>query len=284
MNKEGILKECRAGAVIALGALISAVAINAFLVPQKLLSGGLTGIAMLLSYVPNLPTRILVFLINVPMFIFAFIKVSGRFVMRSLFGLVVFSLFVQLTSGINANIQNALVGAIFGGVLSGIGSGICLRMGGSQGGLNVISVIVHKYYSFPIGAFGIAVNFIILTILGIIVGLETAIVTLMSIFATNKAVDAVQTGFNRTNTVLIISDHWVEIRSKLMDEDHRGVTILHAEGGYTHQNRPILYCMAHSVELARIKSIVHKVDDNAFISVIDTLEIQGKGFETEKRF
>ena len=282
--KETVKKNGKACLLIALGTLISAVAINAFLTPQKLLSGGLTGVAMLINYATGFPSGVLVFILNVPLFIYGFWKVSGRFVFLSAYGMLMFSLFFQLTSGLNLQIDNVLVAAIFGGVVSGAGTGLALRQGGCMGGLDIVSVAIHKRFSFPIGMFGMAINVVILTILGIISGLERALITLIYLYVYSVALDAVQAGFNRSKTLFIISKDWVELKTKLSEDIHRGVTVIYGEGGYTNQQRPILYCMVHGIELSRIKEVVHAIDPAAFISVIDTREIQGKGFGEWKTF
>lgn len=264
--------------------LISAVGVNSFLVPHALLSGGVTGIAVLIYYLTGLPTWLMVFILNVPLFILAFFTVSRRFMIFSLIGLLEFTFFLWLTAGLDAGVENVLVSAVTGGLLSGIGGGLALRQGASMGGLDILGVMANKFFSFPVGAFGAFMNVIILTVLAFIYGLEQAITTLIALYIASVAVDAVQAGFNRTKTVFIISAKWVELTNELFENINRGVTILHGEGGYTHSNRTILYCMVRSMELAKLKSIVFQIDPKAFVSVIDTREIQGGSFKPKNRF
>ncbi|MGI6168782.1 MAG: YitT family protein [Christensenellales bacterium] len=270
--------------LLTVATFISSVGVNSFLVPHALLGGGVTGIAVLFYYLTGLPTWLVVFVLNVPLFILAFFTVSRRFIFLSLIGMLEFTFFLWLTSGLNAGVDNVLVSAITGGLLSGIGGGLALRQGASMGGLDIVGVMANKFFNFPVGGFGAFMNVIILTILAFIYGLEQALTTLVALYIASVAIDAVQAGFNRTKTVFIISSRWVELTNVLFEEINRGVTILHGEGGYTHANRTILYCMVRSMELAKLKSIVFQVDPKAYVSIIDTREIQGGSFKPKNLF
>jgi len=266
---------------ILLGSFIYSVAINALFLPHHLLSGGLTGVAMMLEYLFQLPTGLSVAVLNIPLFFGSYRMIGKRFTWLSVLGILSSSLFLSLTRGWMIPVKDSMVAAIFGGLISGIGTGIVIKNRGSLGGTDIIAIIINKYLSFSIGGIGLAINGIILTVAAFLFDVEMAMLTLVSIFVGNKVIDSIQEGFNHSKTIVIVSDSCQEIADELFRKVKRGITFIEAEGAYTKKQRKLIYMVVRVMELARVRDIVKRIDPNAFLSIIDTREVEGKGFLRE---
>ena len=270
--------------MILLGELIASFAVNAFIVPHKLLSGGVWGIALLLNYKLGWPVYLLVFLMNIPLFIYGLFKFGRRFIVLTGISIAASTFFLWLTAllldtwGISLKVESPILSALFGGALVGLGIGLVLRQGSSTGGTDIVAIALNKRYSFPIGTVSTVINFIIITIMAVFFGLEIALLTLVSIFVSSRALDIVQEGFNRRKTVLIISDKMDELVPRVLNELNRGATLLKGSGAYTGADKNVLYSIINTIQLAKMKEIILSVDPHAFFSIIDTKEVIGRGF------
>lgn len=265
-----------------LGAFINAVAVNCVTVRFGFLSGGLTGIAVMIQYMTGIPSSISVFLLNLPVFVVGFLKIGKGFMVKTLIGLVSFSLFLQMTMSWNFHLTDPIIGAICSGVLSGVGVGMVYARDSSIGGIDVISIYINRNYSFPVGMMNASINVFILGVGTLLYGLQIVLYTITHIFICGKAADAVMEGFNKRRTLIIVSEKWQEIAQRVMHELKRGTTVIHAEGGYTGQERKMLYCVLSMVELAKIKRIILEVDSAAFYTIMDTREVTGSGFAPKR--
>jgi uncharacterized membrane-anchored protein YitT (DUF2179 family) len=271
-------------AYILIGSFIYSIAINALFIPHHLLSGGLTGVAMMLNYLFRIPIGLSVAILNIPLFFGSHKYIGKRFTWLSILGILSSSLFLFLTDSWKIPVENSMVAAIFGGLISGIGTGIVIKNRGSLGGTDIISIIVNKYFSFNIGGVGMAINAVILGISAFLFNVEMAMLTLVAIFVSNKAIDSIQEGFNHRKTVIIVSDHYQEIADELLKKVKRGITFIDGEGAYTKKGKKLIYMVVRVMELSRIKDIVRRKDPGAFLSIIDTREVEGKGFHISDLF
>lgn len=269
---------------ILLGSFVYSMAINALYIPHQLLSGGATGIAMMLEYLFRIPVSISLVALNIPLFFGGYRSLGKRFVFLSIIAVISSSVFLALTRTWIIPVENSLIAAIFGGLISGIGSGIIIKNRGSLGGSDIIAIIVNKYFSFSIGGIGMAINAIILVFAAFLFNVEMAMLTMIAIFVAQKAVDAIQEGFNHQKTVIIVSDKSEEIAKELLTSINRGITFLDGSGAYTGKERKLIYMVVRVMELSRTRDIVHRIDPAAFLSIIDTREVQGKGFTVREPY
>ncbi|KYZ76300.1 hypothetical protein AXX12_07635 [Anaerosporomusa subterranea] len=267
-------------ALVGLGSIICGAGINAFLVPHHMLSGGISGVAMIFYFLFNWPIGLLVAIGNIPVFYLGYKLLDREFLIGALYGLAVFSLSIDATRFLaNMNlVDDIILAAVFGGVISGIGSGIIFRVGGSTGGTDIIAVIVKKYYSYNIGFVSFSINLVVMAVAAFLFGLKPAMYTLISMFIGSSVTDKVIEGFNRKKTILIISDLSEEIAAAILNEIGRGVTFLKGEGAYTRNDKKVVFVVVTLTQIARIKFIVEKVDPNAFMIVQDAAEVMGRGF------
>jgi len=251
-------------------------AINGILIPRQFLSGGFTGLALILHYLsPSLPLGGIYFLLNVPNYAFGWKHVGRRFFLYSVAGMFIFSAALQ---GIHVSlpVYDELLSALLAGIIVGIGSGIILRSLGSAGGTDILSVIILKLFSVRLGTTILAFNSIILGAAALIFTLEKALYTMIYLFITSHMVNLVVTGLSQRKAVFIISAQWQGISQRIMEDIQRGVTIIEGQGAFSGQEQHVLYTVITFRELARLKTLVRTMDPDAFVVVSETLEVMGK--------
>lgn len=265
---------------VAIGCLVCSLSINAFLVPHHLLSGGVSGIAIISYFLFGLPIGVQVFVMNIPLLYAAYRLLGREYTVGTIYGTILFSLAVDATQFVSQYnlIDDPIISAITGGVFSGIGSGLIFRVNGSAGGLDIIAAIVKKYYSLNFGAVGFAINCVIMLLAAMLFGLKLAMLTLISMFISANLTDKVVEGFNRRKTVFIVSYNTDKIIEAILKEVGRGVTILHGQGAFTRQDKQVLFVVVSLTQIAKIKQLVHTADSQAFMIVQDAAEVMGRGF------
>lgn len=262
--------------LIALGSALCALAVNGILVPRQFLSGGFTGLALIIHYLsPALPLGALYFALNIPNFAFGWKFAGRRFFLYSVVGMVIFSAAIQ-TVRIALPVYDELLSALLAGIIVGVGSGIILKSLGSAGGTDILSVILLKIFSVRLGTTILAFNGIILVAAAVLFSLEKALYTLIYLYIASSMVNLVVMGLNQRKAVYIISPKWKEISQRIMEEIQRGVTIIKGEGGFTGQEEQILYTVITFRELSRLKQMIRREDPEAFVVVSETLEVMGQ--------
>ncbi|MDF2533340.1 MAG: YitT family protein [Clostridia bacterium] len=266
--------------MIILGSAISGVAFNLFIIPNKLLSGGISGISLILNYLFNINTGLMIFIFNIPIFIFGYKFIDKEFVFLSLIGMIAFSTWIEVFSFLQNSslVQDVMLSSIYAGVLNGIGLGIVLKNRASQGGIDIIAVIIKKYFSMNIGSTSMIINTCIVVAASFITNLNLAMYTLISMYVGSTVMDKIQQGFDRRKSVMIITNKEKQVAEEVFKRLVRGVTYLEGEGAYTGDKKRVIYCIVSLNQLAKLKQIVREVDENAFITVSDTSEVMGHGF------
>ncbi|MDF2569983.1 MAG: putative 5xTM rane YitT family [Sporomusa sp.] len=265
---------------VAIGCLVSSISINAFLVPHHLLSGGVSGLAIIFYFLFGLPIGVQVFVLNLPLLYAAYRLLGRDYTIGTIYGTILFSIMIDATRFVSEYnlIDDPLISAITGGLISGIGSGLIFRVNGSAGGLDIVAAIVKKYYALNFGAVGFGVNCIIMAVAAMLFGLKLAMLTLIAMFLSASLTDKVVEGFNRKKTVFIVSYNTDNIVEAILKEVGRGVTILHGEGAFTRQSKQVIFVVVSLMQIAQIKQLVHDADPQAFMIVQDAAEVMGRGF------
>ena len=267
--------------IIFIGCLIASLGVNLFLVNAQLLSGGATGIALILQYLFEVPSGITVFIINIPLFFVSYKMLNKRFTLYSAVGMVSLSVSLILTKGLShlVKVDDILLYCIYGGVLCGLGYGLVFSRNASTGGTDIITMVVRKKYSnFEIGKLSFGINCIIVFVGALIFGLPKALYTLISMFVQGTIVDKVINGFNSKKLLLILTEKEQDIIEYVIKDMNRGVTSLIAEGEYTHELKKMLYIAVTSSQMVHLKNKILRIDPKAFITIIDVSEVNGKGF------
>lgn len=267
---------------ILLGNFLCSIAFNLFFIPSKLLSGGVGGLGILTQYLTGIPSGIAVFILNVPIFIIGAKMLDKEFAIYGFISMFIFSSLLTLTRNIGNYfvIDDILLSAVFGGVFNGVGMGLMFRNRTCQGGFDIIAVILKDRYNINVGSGLMAVNTIIISLSSLLFGYKPAMYTLISMYIGYKILDKVQTGFNIKKKIVIVSDKAEELAEVIIHQLNRGVTFLDGIGGYSKENKKVIYCIVTSRETAKLKSIVDEIDPMAFFTVSDVVEVKGSGFKS----
>ena len=265
---------------VIIGCLIAACSINLFVVPSHLLTGGVTGIAMIVYYLADFPIGIQTFIYNIPLLIASYKLLGKDYTVDVVIGTVIFSICLDATKFLQvyAPVNDLMLASIYGGVFNGIGYGIVFRMNGSTGGFDILGAIVKKFYSMNMGSTIFAFNCCIVGIAGILFGIQPALFTLICMYVNSHVTDKVIAGLNRKKAVLIVSENSADIAEAIMHEIKRGVTFLHGQGAFSGNERNVIMVVVSLTEVAKLKMIVNFLDKNAFLILMSASEVMGRGF------
>lgn len=279
MKKNLLQNEHLASAIqIALGCLLGALAYPLFLVPNHIAPGGLTGLATVLNYLFHWPVGVTSLVMNVPLFIIGYRAMGRLFVIRSLVATVLFSVLIDLIP-LPPMTEQPLLGAVFGGVLLGAGLGLILRGGATTGGTDMVARMIHnRFQHISVGAILFFIDCCVVLMAGFFIEAEYALYAFASLYAATRVIDVVMVGLTREKACYIISTQHEQVKQEIMQKLDRGVTVLHAEGGYSGQDRPVLLCVLSAQEMGRLKAIVREADEEAFLFISDAHEVLGEGF------
>lgn len=264
---------------IATGASLIAISINAFIIPYGLLSGGISGLALMTNYLTGFPVYLGIFLLNLPVFIWGLKELNHQFIIYSAAGTIVLIAVLPLSRPyIPVYELDLFLASLFSGLVTGLGSGIVLKYGASTGGTDIISMIAKKKKNISVGATSFYCNIAVLVPSLYFFDLKVAMYTAISMWVGGKVIDAVIEGFNHNKSVMIISDKSSEIADQIMIEMRRGVTYLEGLGAYSGQPKLVISCVVSHYEIPKLNEIVHSIDKKAFIYVTETVEVKGRGF------
>lgn len=265
--------------------IINAFGVTLFLFPVKLYDSGVSGLSMLLDQITPAYLNISLFLIviNFPIFIFGAKKQGINFTLYSLFTIGIYSLFSYLIMNvfpIDVSLVSPLAGedlllcAIFGGVISGVGSGLTIRFGGAIDGIDVLSVVFAKKIGISIGTFVMIFNLVLYVICGFVIGsFILPLYSIVTYFVGSKTVDFITDGFDRSKCAMIVTTKANEITDALKENFGSSGTIVNAVGGYTKENKQIVYFILNRFQMNKLKEIIREIDEKAFISFEEVSEI-----------
>lgn len=259
--------------VITLSSILVAFAYNFLLIPHEILSGGLSGIAIMLGIVTPLNTGVLNLLLNLPLLIIGVMKLGKRFIGYTILSVAVLSISLYIIPIYKAT-QEPILASLFGGVIVGIGAGMIFRASGSSGGFDIIAMLLSRKRDFPLGALISGMNGIVVAISGFVFSWDAALLTLVSIYATGKVVDTIHTSHIKL-TLMIITGKGEEVKQQLLAKLHRGVTVMDAKGAYSGEGRKVLITVITRYQLAEVKSMIKETDAKAFVNILQTTEVIG---------
>jgi len=282
INFKKIFGDWKSYVIIVIGSVITAVALNMFLVPNKIAAGGVSGIATVLYYQFRLPVGVTMMVINIPLFIAGIRYIGGAFGVKTFFSTLILSVVIDLTTFLPVITRDPMLASIYGGALSGIGLGMVFRSGATTGGTDFAARIVHKFVPFfTIGQILLAIDFLVIAYAGIVFrNFELSLFSIASLYVSSRIIDAILEGVDFAKSVFIISSRSNEIAERIMKDLDRGVTGLKGIGMYSKYDRTVLMCVLRRSEIQALKSIVQKIDKNAFIILTDAREVLGEGFKT----
>jgi uncharacterized membrane-anchored protein YitT (DUF2179 family) len=264
---------------VLVGSGIVAVAFNVFLLPNRIASGGVSGISTILDALVGWEPAYVQWAFNIPLFIAGLIFLGRQFGAKTLAGTIFLPFVVFLTSRAEPWTHDPLLGALFGGIGVGLGLGIVFRGKASTGGTDLAAQIINKYTGLTLGTCVAIIDGLIVLSAAVIFDIERGLYALIALYVTTKTIDLIQVGFSRSKMAMIITDNQAAVREGILNKIDRGVTKLSAYGGYTDHERPILMCVVDQTEFTKLKQLVKTIDPQAFIIVMDASEVLGEGFK-----
>ena len=273
------MKLFRRMVMILIGACIMAIGLDLFLIPNKIMDGGIVGVSIILSFLANIPTGIFIFVLNIPFVFLGYKQIGKTFAFSTGFGITVLSVASLLLHNFDPFTTDSLLATIFGGILLGIGVGLVIRNGGSLDGTEVLAILFNKKMPFSVGEFIMFFNLIIFTIAGFVFTWEQAMYSMIAYYIAFKVIDIVVQGLDESKSVYIISDNMDEIGRAIMARLGRGVTYLIGEGAYTGEDKKVIFTVINRLEESKLKSIVTELDPNAFLAIGNIAEVRGGRFK-----
>ncbi|AJA46628.1 hypothetical protein CPAST_c05280 [Clostridium pasteurianum DSM 525 = ATCC 6013] len=263
---------------IIIGALLSSIALETFLIPNNMIDGGIVGISIMVSHITKIPLGVFTFALNVPFFILGYKQIGKTFTLCTLFAVFCLSMGVSFFTPFREVTHDVFLAAIFGGIIQGLGVGLIIRNGGSLDGTEIVAIILDKRISFSIGEIVMFFNLFILGISGFMFGWDRAMYSLIAYFIAFKVIDIVVEGLDESKAVTIVSSEYQEISEAIMARLGRGLTLLDGKGAYKGIPTSVLYVVVSRLEVAKLKSIVYNFDQSALITV-SSVEVAGKKYK-----
>lgn len=277
MKSKKVIQYLRSSALIIMGAYIMSIAVNGLFLPNDMLSGGVTGIAIYLNITFGFNISMVIVAINIPIFVLGYLYINRTFVVQSLIGMTALSVFIELNQWVDFSSHEVLTTVLLGGVISGVGMGLILRANGSTGGNDIISKILNRYFSYSISTLNFAFNVIIVALSINAFGIDKAIQTLAAMYVAAYTARFMLEGVNYKRTLLIITDKPRDVAMAINRELRRGCTLIEGEGSYTANKRTVLYAVISINQVAKLRMILREIDNDAFVNVMETKVVFGSG-------
>jgi uncharacterized membrane-anchored protein YitT (DUF2179 family) len=271
--------------MIVIGSLLAAVSIELFLMPNKIIDGGIIGISLILDYItPDSVSFInfgtLVVFINLPFMYSGYKQIGKTFAFSSLFAIISLAVIESQLHHFEPFVDQPILATVFGGLVLGTGVGIVIRHGGSLDGTEILSILLTKRLPFSVGELVMFMNIFIFGSAAFVFGVEEAMYSVMTYYIAFKTIDTVIQGLDETKAVLIVSDYYEEVSQDILDRLGRGTTKLKGKGGYTDDEKEVIYAVVTRLEVTKLKNIVYDIDPNAFITIMNTQETSGAKFKS----
>ena len=274
-------------ASIIFGNALYSLAVALFLEPAGLITGGATGIALAIGRLTGLPVSELLFFINLAMLVWGWVVLGRAFALNTLASSVLSPAFLALFEGMaNGRVltEDIFLCTVFAGLGIGVSLGIVIRSGASTGGLDIPPLVLNKWFKLPVSATMLAFDIIVLLMQAVFSPMPQVLYGIVMVLIHTVVMDKMlMMGASRTE-VKIISSQSDTICAAILEQLDRGVTILHGEGGYTHESSAVLLSIVSNRELPRLEKLAHSIDPTCFLIVSHVTEVSGRGFSMDKDY
>lgn len=277
-----LLRVVRDYVVMTIGAILIAISVDLFLVPNNVVTGGITGVAIILNDLIGTPVGLASLVFNIPLLILGVRYLGFVFGVRTIYATVVLSLAIDLLAPYVEQYMHAtrdpLLYTLYGGVLDGIGIGLVFRAQGTTGGTDILARFLQRWRGIQIGHSLVAMNALVFGAAAYLFSLDKLLYALLVAFISGRVIDVVLEGASYARQALIITEHPDRIRDAVIERLSRGVTLVEGQGGYTSTTRTILLSVVARSELSMLKQIIQECDPDAFVIVGSVNEVLGEGF------
>ncbi len=265
-----------------IGCAVYAFSVVSLLEPNKISPGGFAGVATVLSVVLTLPSGTILLLLNVPLMLFAFKKLGGGFILKTVAVTFILSFLLNIGEIMFPKFElNPVLAAVFGGIISGFGLSLILLRGATTGGVDIIAIFVNsKRPHFSVGRIIMIFDAFVIALAALVYSnIESALFSLVTIYAATQVMDNILYGADKGKIVLIVTKNSEEIINQIAGKLNRGVTKISSRGGFTNEENEMLFCAVRKYEVANLVEIIKSADNNAFTVITDAGEIIGQGFK-----
>lgn len=280
--KNSMFKEAISYIIITIGVIISSYALEAILIPNTILDGGVTGIAIIISKLTPLTISHLVFVLNIPFIYIGYRHLGKRFLIKTIYSMAMFTLFLYLFSELDPVTDEILLATVFGGFLLGLGCGIVIKMGSCLDGTESVSMVISKKLPVSVGQIVLIFNIIIFSVAGFIFGIDRALYSLLTYFITYKVIDFVSEGLEQGKAAMIITDRSIDISKEIYKRLGRTTTTIKGDGLISGK-KEVLYCVLTRLEISELRKIAEEIDESVFITITDVSEIIGNHIKSTKK-
>ena len=261
------------------GVLIYAVSFSLFFSPRNIVTGGSTGLALIINEIFNIDLSLFVFLFSLVSLIVGYFALGKYNTAKTICGVILLPIFMKFASVfpayLNINHSSLFLIVFFGGLLMGLGNGIIIRSGFSVGGFQTLYQILYKYRGISIGKASLFTNGILVAISGFFFGFDNALYAIIGLYISSVVTDKVMLETSITKTFLIVTKKSKEINQYVIENLAHSCTILNAKGGYDNDNKKIVMCAVPTRQYYRAKEVIENIDKDAFFLIMDTYEIYG---------
>ncbi len=266
---------------VLLGTFIVSISLDLFLVPADIAPGGLSGVAIILHHLANIPVGLSILFLNIPIFIWALRHFDAQFMFSSLFGMVSLSILTDTFAWIKPVTGDMLLSAVYGGVLMGLGLGIVFISGSTTGGTDIAAQILKKHFpAISVGKFVLIIDAFIVALAGLTFGRwEVILYSAVALYICSYIIDLLVEGIDFAKVAYIISDKPKIISSEIFAHLERGTTALHGSSHYSGAEKTVLMCVVKKYEIGKLKKLIKEIDKDAFVILSDTREVLGNGFK-----
>lgn len=267
--------------VIILGCILIAFGTSCFLLPNKLSSGGFSGIATIIYYFYNIPMGTTILILNIPIFIWAYFKLGKEFIFKTIIATILYSKFIDIFENVKLFVQDFFLASIYGGIFIGLGLALVFKVNASTGGSDLLAHLTKQYNKeISVGKILVFLDVFIVSINLIAFGdIEIGLYSAIAIYLSGKMIDFVFEGINFCKIIYIISDKYEEIMKAIREKADRGATGLYGKGAFSNKEKTIIMCVTKRRDIMMIKNIANGIDKKAFIVITDAREVYGLGFK-----
>mgnify|MGYP004610326649 FL=1 len=268
--------------MLTLGSFLAALALEAFLIPNTILDGGVTGVSIIISKLSKLPMSLLVLVLNIPFVYVGYRNLGKRFLARTVYSMVLFSIFLEVFKVLEPFTEVMLLATVYGGLILGVGVGLIIHFGGCVDGTESVSIVISKNTSLSVGQVVLLFNLIIYTVAGFIFGFDRAMYSLLTYFITFKVIDFVSEGMEQAKAALIVTSKGNHLSSEIYNRLGRTTTTIKGKGLISGE-KEVLYCVLTRAEIFELRHIVEEMDESAFVTILEVSDIIGNHIKSSNK-
>lgn len=281
MTRDRLLQMAAMYGRIIIGSALYAAGFRFFLYPNSIVVGGVTGIAMILNYLTQLPVGVLAIILNIPLFAVAWKRFGIGFIISSLVGMLVSSTLLDMFGMLSLVItSDSLLASVYGGIITGLGLGLVLSANSTTGGIDIVAKLLRARFQYiNFGTLILALDAAIIIVFAVVSRkYDSAMFAIISMFIASKVIDLVLYGAASCKVCYIIIDESAAVKDAITKHLDRGVTLLRGEGGFSGKEKQVILCVIKYQQILDLKKLVREIDENAFIIISESREVFGNGF------